>query len=373
MAVELRITGPGLDDLRMLAPEHGELILGRDADCDICLPDPRRNVSRRHLAIWCVGDELHFRVLSVVNGVELPGGVAPPGALGILPPGQALRLGDYRLVCLPRAAPVDEDPWAALDRGASAFGASPSMLEPAFRPTEAQMPVTHPDEDPFGDWGFESTMGPGSRAGPGLHAGQAGQGAADLSGFFRGLGLDPSTVGPLSHGELEDLGQVVRLAITALLDLHETRAVLKRELNAEDRTMMAVKNNNPLKADWPLDVRLRYLAGGRSATAGFIAPQRALAELVSELQAHDIAAGVGARAVVEGALRELSPAALKKVLSGGPRLFESARLWEAYVRHHEQQGADMGAWLQRLFDRFFADAYLRETQRLQRERATRPR
>ncbi|MCW5650499.1 MAG: FHA domain-containing protein [Ramlibacter sp.] len=371
MAIELRISGPGLDDLRIISAGQAEVVLGRDADCDICLPDPRRNVSRRHLAIWCEDDRLHFRVLSVVNGIRLAPRDMPPGTGGVLPEGQILGLGDYQMVAAVVADVADEDPWAALDRSASAFGASPSMLEPAFRPTVADLPVPDAD-DPFGDWGFESTMGPGSRAGPGLDATGTGQGAVDLSGLFRGLGLDPASVGPLSEGELEDMGRLMRLALTAVLDSHAALAGQRRELNAEDRTMLAVKNNNPLKADWPMDVRLRYLTGGRGATTGFIAPYRALAELVAELRDHDQAAGVGARAVVEGALRELSPAALKKVLPGGARLFESARLWDAYVRHHEQQGSDMPAWLQRLFDRFFADAYLREIRRLQRERTTRP-
>jgi predicted component of type VI protein secretion system len=83
MALELHIAGPGLDVSRRLQVGDPALVLGRDADCTVCLPDPERNVSRRHLTVWNEGDELHFQVLSVVNGVELPVGEVPPGARGI--------------------------------------------------------------------------------------------------------------------------------------------------------------------------------------------------------------------------------------------------------------------------------------------------
>ena len=121
MALQICIAGPGLDTIRRLAPGDAELVLGRDADCDICLPDPQRNVSRRHLAVWNVAGELHFRVLSVVNGVQMPFGEAPPGAQGVLATGQALKVGDYLVAVVtpvPAGAPdlPEFDPWAVLER-----------------------------------------------------------------------------------------------------------------------------------------------------------------------------------------------------------------------------------------------------------------
>jgi hypothetical protein len=43
MALELRIVGPGFDVTRRLEEGAGELVLGRDVDCGVCLPDPQRN------------------------------------------------------------------------------------------------------------------------------------------------------------------------------------------------------------------------------------------------------------------------------------------------------------------------------------------
>lgn len=376
MTIQIHTTGPGMDDIRLLTRGQPQLVLGRGADCDVCLPDPQRKVSRHHLAVWCQDDELHFRVLSVVNGVDLPFGEAPPGACGVLAIGQVLRLGDYQVVGTVEAAP--EDPWAALEQDSATFQAPSSSLADAYRSTLVEGRGLAVDDNPFSDWGFESTTGTGAGIDAPIGQGSAtvpvpaNVGAGDLSGLFRGLGLDPADIGPLSDGELEGIGQVVRLALTGLLDLYRGKMGLQRELGAEDRTMMAVKNNNPLKADWPVDVRLRYLLGGRATATGFIGPERALTELLAELRAHDVAASAGARAVVQGALSELSPAALKKQAPTGARLFESTRLWDAYVRIHGQEGADMEAWVQRLFERYFADTYLREVRRLLRESTRHP-
>jgi predicted component of type VI protein secretion system len=374
MAVDLHISGPGIDDRRVLQAGQAELVLGRDADCHICLPDPRRNVSRRHLAVWCDADELHFRVLSVVNGVELPFGEAPPGACGVLPHGQLLKLGDYKVLgALASADPAQDDPGAVFDRDASGFGSSAVSDEGMTQPAEQAALQPPAEDDPFGEWGFDSTFGPGSRAGGPLQAGGAVPPGGEMTAFLRGVGLDPDRIGALGEGELEEMGRLVRLALLGLLELHASKAELKRDLRAEDRTMVAVKDNNPLKADWPDDTRLQYLLGGRAASIGFIRPERALGELLVELRAHDQAMSVAARAVVEGTLRELSPDELKKHLPGaGSRLFGSARLWDAYEKYHQQQGADMPRWLQRLLGKYFTEAYLRESMRIKRDPATRP-
>src|SRR3954466_4842707 len=112
MPLDVRIAGPDFDGVRSLA-EGRELVLGRDAACDVCLPDPERTLSRRHLALWAAGGELHFHVLSVVNGIEMPFGEAPPGARGVVPMGQRLKLGSYELSGT--LAEAEEDPWAELD------------------------------------------------------------------------------------------------------------------------------------------------------------------------------------------------------------------------------------------------------------------
>jgi hypothetical protein len=207
MALQLHIAGPGLDVTRRLAPGEPAVILGRDSDCAVCLPDPERNVSRRHLSVWNDGDQLHFHVLSVVNGVTTTAGELPPGARGVLQPGDAIVLSAFRLTVAPaqavEAGKEDDDPWAVFEREAAQLAAAAAPADP----------TTAPDEDPFGDWGFHTTFGPGSPGGVLTAEGLAP--ATDLSPFFAGLGL-PGASPALTRGELEALGRLTRFALQRL-------------------------------------------------------------------------------------------------------------------------------------------------------------
>jgi predicted component of type VI protein secretion system len=369
MALELRIAGPGFDTVRTLNAGGPELVLGRDTDCGVCLPDPLRNVSRRHLAVWNLAEELHFHVLSVVNGVEMPFGEAPPGAKGVLPPGQTLKLAEYSLTVAvqPTATVPESDPWAVFDTEAVSGGEA-TRPPWAGAPGAAGTPApTTPEDDPFGDWGFQTTFGHDAPGGA-LDAAKLAP-AGDLSAFFRGLGVDPERIGPLSQGEFETIGKLVRMAVVGLLELHSaSTSDTNHNLRGGDRTMIVPQDSNPLKTEWPDATKLQYLFGGRAAAIGFPAPERALRELLGELQRHDLAATAAARAAIEGTIREFSPAAIKeRLLGSGPRLFEGARVWDAYGKHYAEQSAAMPEWSQRLLDRYFGEAYLRESLRIKRE------
>lgn len=360
MALEIHIAGPGLDVTRRMSAGDPELVLGRDTECDVCLPDPERTVSRRHLALWTEGAELNFHVVSQVNGIEMAFGEAPPGARGVLPRGQSLKVGDYvvhatelepEAAAAPPAADDDTDPWAALERHGAAVAAAAAA-------------VPKPEEDPFGDWGFTTTFGPMSAAGGALEAGSLQ--AGEVSSFFEGLGIAPGT---MSKDELETMGRLVRLLVLGVLDLHSSVTGVKQELRSEDRTIVAPRDNNPLKADWPGETKLRYLFGGRIAAAGYIPQERAVREVLVELVAHNNASAAAARAAVEGTLRDLAPTQLKaKLLGEGVKLFEGPRAWDAFCKWYGEQGADMKRWVQRQLDRHFTEAYLRESVRIRREK-----
>ena len=375
MTVQLHIAGPGLDVVWKLEPGEPELVLGRDADCAVRLPDPQRNVSRHHLALWLDEGELKFRVLSVVNGVDMPFGEVPPGAQGVLPLGQTLKVGDYSVVAdaLPEFAPPPAvaDPWepSTVHGVANAPAAAPLPLP---RPASADALSPSEDDDPFGDWGFQSTFGRGMLVAPPLDSDS--QIPGPVPAFFRGLGLDPAAIGTLSDGELEAIGRVVRVLTLGVLELDASASLAKQDMRAEDRTMIAAKDPNPLKNAWPEDTKLRYIFGGRAAAAGLESPERAMGELVSDLIAHNSASGAAVRRVLESTIKEFAPAALKtRLLGQGTKLFQNARVWSAYCKYYEQEAQDLGRWTQRLVDRYFAEAYLRESARMKRDTPTRPR
>ena len=359
MVLELRIVGPGLDVSRRLAPGEPALILGRDADCPVCLPDPGRNVSRRHLSLWNEGGQLHFHVLSVVNGVEVAGHELPPGARGVLQPGEPLALAAYR-IAVEEVAQEDPtaDPWALLEQEAAAAAVA---LQPS--PTE---------DDPFGDGGFASTFGPGAPGGA-LEA-DALAPATDLRPFLRGLGLDDSRIAAFTRGELETLGRATRLALLGVLQASQAAGQAREDLRAEDRTMAHTHGANPLRLDTPLEARLQYLFGGGAGVAGFAPPDRAVAEVVADLLAHQEALRLAARAAVEGAFQEFEPEALRtRLLGGGARLFESARAWDAFVKDYAQRREELPAWVQQVLERHFAAAYVREYARIKRDTGPRRR
>jgi predicted component of type VI protein secretion system len=72
---------------------------------------------------------------------------------------------------------------------------------------------------------------------------------------------------------------------------------------------------------------------------------------------------------MEGVLKEFDPEALKQRLLGGSggRLFESARAWDAYAKDYAGRKDDLTEWAQRLLDKYFAGAYLRESNRVKRD------
>ena len=360
MALELRIVGPGLDVSRRLLPGDPALTLGRDTDCSICLPDPERNVSRRHLSVWNEGDELQFHVLSVVNGVDLPTGEVAPGGRGTLRITDSLLLSTYRLsLSVIHDDDLVGDPWAVFDHDAG------HTTLPAGQDT---LPASALDEDPFGDWGFESTFAPGSPGGA-LQA-DALVAATDLRPFYAGLGMDPARLPTLSQGELESIGRLTRMALVGLLQAAQLSSIVKEELRAEDRTMVGARETNPLRMDGTPDAKLQYLFGGRTGAATFLPPDRAVAEVVTELVAHIQSLGVAVDAAVAGTVGEFDPDKLKaRLLGTGGRLFESARAWDAFVRDYNEQKGDMRHWVQRLLDRHFVEAYIRESMRVRRDTA----
>lgn len=360
MALELHVAGPGLEVTRRLEPGEPALILGRDTDCSVCLPDPERNISRRHLSVWNEGGQLHFHVLSVVNGIETAAGELPPGARGVLAAGEVLVLSTYRITAAPVAtttAPAEEpvDPWAEFERQAAA------LVIPAGADTVPGIP----EDDPFGDWGFQSTFGPGSPGG-GLQADGLAP-ASDLRAFFSGLGLDPSAQRALTHGELETIGRVTRIALQGLVQSLQASAQTRQQVRSEDRTMVEPREMNPLRLDTPIEAKLYYLFGGQAAAAGFVSPDRAVAQVATEVALHQQAMGEAVQEAIEGVVAEFDPETLKKrLLGGGARIFESARAWDAYAKDYAERIGAQPSLVQQLLERHFARAYAKALLRAKR-------
>jgi len=258
--LQLRIVGNGVDVSRTLAPGDPPLIIGRDGDCHLCLPDPERNVSRRHLGIWNEGDVLHFQVLSVVNGVEGPTGEVQPGMRGMLHIGEVVSIGSYALTVheLPVPQPDDGDPWAVLERESS------GSRTPAYEATRPGGAIV--DDDPFTqDWGFDSGFG----TDPGIVPI-----TPQVEALLRGLGLTPGQLSGQTEAEIEGIGRVARALAVGMLALHQRIGA-----PSVDPAL------NPLKSSWPLEAKLQYLFALHDSAGGVPVAEAALRELIADLQA----------------------------------------------------------------------------------------
>ena len=102
--------------------------------------------------------------------------------------------------------------------------------------------------------------------------------------------------------------------------------------------------------------------GSMNAAGSTTGPSR-----VMELTLHEQAISEALRETVQKLVEEFDPEALKKrLLVGGPRIFESGRAWDAFARHYEEQAASKPAWPQQLLERYFAPAYARAKVRAKR-------
>lgn len=354
MALDLHVRGPGLDLHRRIEEGAPALVLGRDTDCAVCLPDPERNISRRHLSVWNEGGQLHFHVLSVVNGIATPAGELPPGARGVLACGEAIALSAYHIeVAVATAAARSADAWAEFEQQAAQLVRGGDG---------ATVPAVPDADDPF-EWGFHSTFGPDSGAGD-LEA-RALEPAHDLQPFLRGLGLQGQA--GLTEAALENLGRVTRIALQGLLQAAQAASVARQEARSEDRTTAEVRELNPLRLEGTLEDKLGFLFGGQLGGAGFLPPDRALAQLAGELTAHQQAMAEAALHAVQAVVQEFDPDALKqRLLGSGARLFGSARAWDAFVRDYAERRAKADEWTAQLMDRHFARAYARAMLRAKR-------
>jgi type VI secretion system FHA domain protein len=304
--------------------------------------------------------------------------VLPPGARGVLPPGEALGLSAFRLAAstiaaappAPAPAPApgpqadadaNADPWAEFERQAAELAGEAAAPEDP----------TNLEDDPFGDWGFSSTFGPGAPGG-GLRADGL-LPAADLKPFFAGLGVDVSAQGTFTQGELEMVGRLTRIALQGLLQAAQSANSSRQHGLAEDRTVAETREFNPLRMDTPLETKLYYLFGGQAATGTFMPPDRAVAQVVSELAAHQQAMSEAVRETIEAVIREFDPEGLKKrLLGGGARIFESARAWDAFARDYAERMGTDAALVQQTLDRHFARAYAMALMRAKRNTTGRP-
>ncbi len=88
-------------------PLEGELVVGRDADCDLVLDHAR--ISRRHARLIVAGGTVRIEDLGSTNGLKVGGVQLGRGDVSSFPIGESVRLGPYTLLVLSNQARASED------------------------------------------------------------------------------------------------------------------------------------------------------------------------------------------------------------------------------------------------------------------------
>jgi type VI secretion system FHA domain protein len=414
----LHVSGPAsFEQVVALQPGKPAVIVGRDPEAAVYLPDTERLISRRHLEIDWIPDGARIKVLSP-NGVTTDRGEYFQGDEVSLADGESGKVGSFTFIV--SAAPAadsdldatsfagmgtrplatgpstrtadsaeeDDDPWGALTAKAPATQAAEQFnaaITTAVRPDDPFSAGDHSwgaaSGDPFSATGLhDESLHHGDVPHhddapiPGVDAPVPGGGGHEklaLQSLFRGLGVPvPAT---MTGFDWERFGGQIRLVVQCLADHIAARSEGKQDMRAEDRTMLGNKQAvNPLKGGaMPVKDMLQYLLVAADGAGGTVPANQGLHEMAEEARGHEAAMRRAAKRLAEGALKEFDPARLREQLLKGKlsmtALVDNARLWDLYTTHYEARAGDkLPEWADQLFNRYFMAAYLRETERARR-------
>jgi type VI secretion system FHA domain protein len=323
----------------------------------------------------------------LIPGIENPGGLAPPSLDPLkLLDGQGANTHDAQFGALLETGSGGERPllveFGGRDRERESASLSPVHVQaihakftpPTVVPTAALEDAGEPIDWPP-DWPFDTPPGGASaekQAGdppvPPAPPAVASPDADAIHSFLRGLGMSFQVPTGQEAEFFEKAGEIMKVAVQGLVNLLLARAEVKRELRAEDRTMLAASANNPLKFVGGSEEALRFLFDPSTVQAGgFLPPVEAIEAACEELVAHELGMVAGTRAAVIGAIRRFDPDSFGHGAGHGVfALWRKARRWELYCAHYATLQAEMADNLDGLFQRDFLAAYTEQVRRVAR-------
>jgi type VI secretion system FHA domain protein len=205
---------------------------------------------------------------------------------------------------------------------------------------------------------------------PAASAPPAGDPAAPgaAAAFLRGMNLGYVTIPPGEEAVfLQQSGMLMQTVVETLIFLLLARTEVKGQLGAEDRTMLAARDNNPLKMMSDPGEALRYLFDPAQRNEGFLPPIQAVEDAAKELRAHELALVAGLRAAVLGTIKRFDPKMFEAAAakSAGPlAINKRAKSWEAFVEAYTKLDRDAADSIDRIFKRDFLRAYMEQVRLL---------
>ncbi len=251
----------------------------------------------------------------------------------------------------PAADPLDLD----LMGGAAAPVRTQVIAPPRAAPQAAPAPVA---------------PAPVAASGAGVDGGQA------LAVLAQALELDPGDLDSAHPMEtIRIVGELLNLTVNGLYQMLEMRAQLKNELRIEDRTMIASRENNPLKHSDSARDALRYLVDVRQhGNKLFLQPNKAIGDAVNDVCAHEMAVMAGTRAALLAALKMFAPDTVEKRIKKSGALdsvmpaLHKAKLWESFLAMYGELEKEAEDHFDRLLNQEFARAYAEQGKKLRRKK-----
>src|SRR4029078_2110004 len=118
-----------------------------------------------------------------------------------------------------------------------------------------------------------------------------------------------------SENLLRESGAVLRAAVEGLMALLLARNDMRDTFQAQERTMVSSRGNNPLKLMGDAQEAMEFLFDPAGRGEGFLGPVQAVTDSAQDLRAHELALMAGMRGAILGAVRRFDAQVLEKALA----------------------------------------------------------
>jgi type VI secretion system FHA domain protein len=369
--------------------------LGRDAACTVSLDDPHKHISRVHVELEQEGNQYWLSVVSKVNPVTVKGQRHGPGSRLVLHSGDSFEMGEFevQLVFTEKTRPpiptpsekrsmieslAGDDERTPVLRREDVPPPEPGLFdEPTALPTPASAGTAGPEEPTYIGPAMPK---PAPKPAPiaAKPAAPAPKPAPVVSGpsmkdavrvFLDGASMPYKDLSAQeSERLLRECGAILRASVEGLMTLLIARSELRKEFEAAERTMVAARDNNPLKLMGDPQEAMDFLFDPSLRNEGFLEPLQAITDAAQDLRAHELALMAGMRAAMIGALRRFDPQVLEKNFgkaAGGFSLGgRKGKLWDLFVEHQQKLAHEAQEDFNKVFGRDFMTAYESQLRRL---------
>lgn len=182
-----------------------------------------------------------------------------------------------------------------------------------------------------------------------------------LRSFAKGAGI-PEHIFARQDGlkVAEDLGALMRMAVSDLTQLLSARFKAKRFARTSSQTMIQALDNNPLKFAPTADDALKIMFGPR--TSGYLDAKRAFEGAFTDLKTHQINTFAAMQQAVRMLVEDLDPKVIEDAAGedkGLAALFgaHKARLWDLYLARWQAKTLRHEDGLVDAFMLYFAQCY----------------